>query len=166
MSKKLQNVLPYVFPLIAIAFVLIMFVRWYQTRTAEAPTGLLDPELMVESLPADVQNSIVRGTADYDVVAMSGDSQAMGEVRYQLADDKVSFTVTANLPTSQEEYAVWLTDLEGQTRKRVFNLVYSKAGYVGSALVTADVLPVKVVVSKASDLLLQDSLLEAELRAE
>ena len=162
MSKKLQNLLPYLFPLVAIIFVVIMFARWYKGKTAESPVSLLDSQLQVESLPSEVQNSIIKGAADYEMVDMKG-AEAAGEVRYQVKEDKLSFTVTANLPESKEDYAVWLTDVDGQAKKRVFNLVYSKAGYIGSAAVSAEVLPVKVVVAKASDLMLQDRLLEAEL---
>jgi hypothetical protein len=94
---------------------------------------------------------------------MIGVDQAVGELRYQIKDDKLSFTVTANLPNSKEEYAVWLTDSSGEAKKRVFNLKYSKAGYIGSAMVSDDVLPVKVSISKASDLMLEDILLQAEI---
>jgi len=38
-------------------------------------------------------------------------------------------------------------------------LEYSKAGYIGSASVPADVLPVEVVVSAESDLTLEDAVL-------
>lgn len=165
MSKKLQNLLPYLFPLIAIIFVVIMFARWYKGKTAEAPLSLLDSQLQVESLPAQLQDSILKGATDYATLDLKGVEGAMGELRYQIKDDKLNFTLTANLPSSKEDYAVWLTDLDGEAKKRVFNLVYSKAGFVGSAVVPADVLPVKVVVAKASDLMLQDALLEAELSA-
>ena len=165
MSKKLQNLLPYLLPLIALILVIIMFVRWYQGKTAEAPVSLLDSQLQVESLPNEVQESIIKGSTDYKTLDMQGVDQNTGEVRYQIADGKFNFTVTANLPESKEDYAVWLADINGEAKKRVFNLVYSKAGYVGSAGVSADVLPVKVVVAKASDLMLQDALLQVEVAA-
>ncbi len=165
MSKKLQALLPYLFPSIAIIFVVIMFARWYKGKTAESPVNLLNSQLQVESLPKEVQNDIIKGATDYQMLDMQGVDQAVGELRYQIKDDKLSFTVTANLPASREDYAVWLTDLNGDAKKRVFNLVYSKAGYVGSAMVSANVLPVRVVVAKASDLMLQDALLKAELAA-
>ena len=165
MSKKLQNLIPYLFPSIAIIFVVIMFARWYKGKTAESPVSLLDSQLQVESLPKDVQNNIIKGATDYKMIDMKGVDQSVGEVRYQIKDDKLSFTVTANLPQSKEEYAVWLADINGDAKRRVFNLVFSKAGYVGSAAVSANVLPVKVVVAKASDLMLQDALLQVELDA-
>jgi len=163
MSKKLQNFLPYVFPLIAIVLVVIMFTRWYKGKTVEAPVSLLDSQLEVESLPAQMQDSIIKGATDYKMLNMIGVEQAVGEVRYQIKDDKLSFTVTANLPSSKEEYAVWLSDMDGTAKKRVFNLKDSKAGYVGSAMVSADILPIKILVSKASDLMLEDILLQAEI---
>ena len=163
MSKKLQALLPYLFPLIAIIFVVIMFARWYKGKTNESPVSLLDSKLQVESLSKEMQNSIIKGATDYEMLDMQGVDQAVGELRYQIKDDKLSFTVTANLPASKEDYAVWLTDLNGDAKKRVFNLAYSKAGYVGSAMVSADVLPVRIVVAKASDLMLQDALLQVEL---
>lgn len=164
MSKKLQDFLPYLFPLIAVIFVVIMFVRWYQGKTAETPISLLDPQFQVESLPVEVENSILKGATGYETADMTGDGEVSGEVRYQVNDDKLNFTVAANLPESEEDYAVWLVDGDDlENKKRVFNLTYSKAGYIGSAMVAAEVLPVKVVVSKASDLLLQDVVLEANL---
>lgn len=163
MSKKLQNLLPYLFPLIAIILVVMMFARWYKGKTADAPVSLLDSQLEVESLPAQVQDSVIKGATDYKMLNMIGIDQAAGEVRYQIKDGKLSFTVTAILPNSKEEYAVWLTDINGDAKKRVFNLKYSKAGYIGSAMVSDDVLPIKVLVSKASDLMLEDILLQAEI---
>lgn len=165
MSKKLQSLLPYLFPLIAVILVVVMFARWYKGKTADAPVSLLDSQLEVESLSAQMQDSIIKGATDYKMLNMIGVDQAVGEVRYQIKDDKLSFTVTANLPSSKEDYAVWLSDVNGAAKKRVFNLKYSKAGYVGSAMVSDDILPVKVLVSKASDLMLEDILLQAEILA-
>ena len=165
MSKKLQNFLPYIFPLIAIILVVVMFTRWYKGKTAEAPVSLLDSQLEVESLPTGVQDEIIKGATDYSMLDMQGENMATGELRYQIKDDKLSFTVTADLPESKEDYAVWLLDSANDAQKRIFNLKYSKAGYVGSAMVRAEVLPVKVVVAKASDLMLEDVLLQTELLA-
>jgi hypothetical protein len=165
MSKKLQNLLPYFFPLVAIILVVIMFARWYKGKTAEAPVSLLDQQLEVQALPSEMQDNIIKGATDYQVLNMIGTNQAVGEVRYQIKDDKLNFTITANLAESKEEYAVWLADVNGDAKRRVFNLVYSKAGYIGSASVSDDILPVKVVVTKASDLMLQDILLQTQIAA-
>ena len=81
MSKKLQNLIPYLFPSIAIIFVVIMFARWYKGKTAESPVSLLDSQLQVESLPKDVQNNIIKGATDYKMIDMQGVDQSVGEVR-------------------------------------------------------------------------------------
>jgi hypothetical protein len=85
--------------------------------------------------------------------------EASGEIRYQLVEDKLNFTVTANLPDSNEAFTVWLKEIDGDAKKKVFTLSYSKAGFIGSASVPAEVLPIEVIVSTESDLLLEDALL-------
>lgn len=161
MSKKLKNFAPYALPLLAILFVLFMFVRWYRVRTNTNPESMLNSQLEVESLSLEEEESIIKGTADYKTVVFETESEATGEIRYQMVDGKLHFTVTANLPDSEEAYAVWLKDIEGSSKKRVFNLDYSKAGYIGSAAVPAEILPVEVVVAEASDLMLEDAVLRA-----
>lgn len=159
MKEKLKKIVPYIFPILAIAFVLFMFVRWYSARVAEQGKTLLSDELEISTLTQEHEESIILGTADFSTVAMSSEGESKGEIRYQLLDDKLNFTVTANLPDSKEAFAVWLREIDGDTKKKVFTLLYSKAGYIGSASVPAEVLPVEVVVSTESDLLLEDALL-------
>ena len=143
----------------AILFVLFMFVRWYRAKTNTSPESMLNSQLEVSNLSLEEEESIIKGTTDYETVVFETDSEANGEIRYQIVDDKLHFTVTANLPDSVEEYAVWLKEVNGNSKKRVFNLDYSKAGYIGSAAVPAEILPVEVVVAEASDLMLEDALL-------
>ena len=159
MSKKLKNFAPYALPLLAILFVLFMFVRWYKAKTNTSPESMLNSQLEVSDLSLEEEESIIKGTTDYETVVFETDSEASGEIRYQIVDDKLHFTVTANLPDSVEAYAVWLKEVDGSSKKRVFNLDYSKAGYIGSAAVPAEILPVEVVVAEASDLMLEDALL-------
>ncbi len=159
MQEKLKKVVPYIFPLLAFAFVVFMFFRWYSNRVAEQGNSLLSNDLEITTLTQEEEESIIRGTADFATVEMMAVGEASGEVRYQLVDDKLNFTVTANLPDSSEAFAVWLKEIDGDTKKKVFTLTYSKAGFIGSASVPAEVLPIEVVVSTESDLLLEDALL-------
>lgn len=162
MQKKLEKYTPYILPLLAFIFVAVMFIRWYGGKTANKPEGsLISDNLQVSSLSQDEEESIVKGTADFSSADMIGIGEASGEVRYQLIGEKLNFTVTANLPDGEEAYAVWLKEIDGDARKKVFMLEYSKAGYIGSASVPADVLPVEVVVSSESDLSLEDAVLRA-----
>jgi hypothetical protein len=159
MQEKFKKFIPYIFPLLAFAFVVFMFVRWYSTRVAEQGNSLLTNDLEISNLSQEEEESIIKGTADFSTVNMIALGESSGEVRYQLTDDKLNFTVTANLPDGNEAFIVWLKEVDGDTRKKVFTLTYSKAGYIGSASVPAEVLPVEVVVSAESDLLLEDAFL-------
>ena len=166
-KDQFKQFVPYLLPLLALIFVVIMFARWYSGRTAQGPdSSLISNDLEVSSLSQDEEESIIRGTADFATVEMTGEGQASGEIRYQLMDDKLNFTVTANLPDANEPFAVWLKEVDGEAKKHVFVLEYSKAGYIGSASVPAEVLPVEVVVSTQSDLLLEDSLLTGLIELE
>jgi len=159
MQEKFKKFTPYIFPLLAFAFVVFMFVRWYSTRVAEQGSSLLSNDLEITTLTQEEEESIIRGTTDFSTVEMIAMGEASGEVRYQLVEDKLNFTVTANLPESNEAFVVWLKEIEGSAKKKVFSLTYSKAGFIGSASVPAEVLPIEVVVSAESDLLLEDAFL-------
>jgi len=159
MQEKSKKFVPYIFPLLAFAFVVFMFIRWYSNRVAEQGNGLLSSDLEIINLTQEEEKSIILGTTDFSTVEMMAVGEASGEIRYQLLEDKLNFTVTANLPHSNEAFVVWLKEVEGDAKKKVFTLTYSKAGFIGSASVPAEVLPVEVVVSKESDLLLEDALL-------
>ncbi len=159
MQEKFKKVSPYIFPLLAFAFVVFMFVRWYSTRVAEEGASLLSNDLEITTLTQEEEESIIRGTTDFSTAEMMAVGEASGEIRYQLVEDKLNFTVTANLPDSNEAFAVWLKEIDGDAKKKVFTLSYSKAGFIGSASVPAEVLPIEVIVSTESDLLLEDALL-------
>ncbi|MFA6814136.1 MAG: hypothetical protein GX943_03675 [Candidatus Pacebacteria bacterium] len=159
MQEKSKKFVPYIFPLLAFAFVVFMFIRWYSNRVAEQGNGLLSSDLEIINLTQEEEESIILGTTDFSTVEMMAVGEASGEIRYQLLEEKLNFTVTANLPDSNEAFVVWLKEVEGDAKKKVFTLTYSKAGFIGSASVPAEVLPVEVVVSKESDLLLEDALL-------
>ena len=159
MQEKSKKFVPYIFPLLAFAFVVFMFIRWYSNRVAEQGNGLLSSDLEIINLTQEEEESIILGTTDFSTVEMMAVGEASGEIRYQLLEEKLNFTVTANLPDSNVAFVVWLKEVEGDAKKKVFTLTYSKAGFIGSASVPAEVLPVEVVVSKESDLLLEDALL-------
>lgn len=165
MSKKIQDLLPYLFPLLAMIFVTVMFVRWYQGKTAEAPKALLNEQLEIAPLTEAEQSSLLRGTADYKALTMTGTEGARGEVRYQVSEDKLVFSVTANLDGATGTYAVWMMSPDGQVSKRLFDLVLGKAGLLGSAAVTTDVLPARLVVAPASDLELEQIMLSVDVPA-
>lgn len=161
-----KSFLPYVLPVLSFILVAFMFIRWYKARTAEKPSDFLNSEAMqVQALPSDQQESLIKGTTDFETIALSSSSSATGEIRYQVKDSTLSFTLTANLPASEESYAVWLQTPGTESRRRVFTLTENKAGFVGSASISAEVLPVDVIVTKSSDLLLEDAVLTGNIPA-
>ena len=123
MQEKLKKFSPYILPLLAFIFVTVMFVRWYSGKTANKPEGsLISNDLEVTSLSQDEEESIIKGTADYSTIEMLAMGEASGEIRYQLVGEKLNFTVTANLPDGNEAFAVWLKEVYGDARKKVFVL--------------------------------------------
>lgn len=166
-ESRLKSFLPYLFPILSLALVVFMFFRWYNSRATETPEDFLNSEsFQVEDLAPSEAEEIMQGITDFKSVALEGEGQASGEIRYQEVDGKLNFTVTANLEESQENYAVWLKSPDSDSKRRVFDLTMTKAGYLGSASVQAEVLPVEVIISKASDLLLQDVVLKGKIEAD
>lgn len=165
-TNRIKSVLPYVLPILSLALVSFMFFRWYRARTAQTPNDFLNSEdFQVQTLPTQQQEQLVKGTTDFDAVKMEASGTASGEIRYQVTDDSLNFSVTANLPDSPEDYAVWLRTPGTDARRHIFNLQKEKAGYIGSASVSTQVLPVEIVVTKASDLMLDDVLLRGTIEA-
>lgn len=166
-NRTLSPYLPYILPILSLLLVSFMFFRWYRARTSEAPRDFLNSEnLQLESFPAEQEESFIKGTSDFNTVSMEATGVANGEIRYQLEGNKLHLMVTADLPKSEESYAVWLRNPQTQSQKRVFNLVEGKAGYFGTVSLSTEVLPVDVLVSKSSDLLLNDVVLEGKIEAQ
>jgi hypothetical protein len=155
---------PYVFPAVALLFVLFLLFRWYNLRTQrEGLTSLLSDGVKIENLdPSDASN-LLKGASDYKTADLAGEGTDMGEVRYEVKDGKMLFTVSAVLPKLDEGYyQVWLKEVAGEGKRKALVLEYLKGGYVGSASINADTLPFEVLVTK--ELTSDDSLEEIVLK--
>ena len=162
----MQRIYPYIFPAVALLFVLFLLFRWYSLRTQrEGLTSLLDEGTMIEEL--DSTNGLTAGVDDYDMVELEGEDPAyLGEVRYEIVDGQLLFSVSASLPTPDSGfYQVWLRQDDAQ--RRAFMLEYAKGGYMGSASIDAGTLPLEVVVSRelSDDNLLEEVLLTGTIEA-
>ena len=73
MKEKLKKFAPYIFPILAFAFVVFMFVRWYSARVAEQGKSLLSSELEITDLTQEHEESIILGTADFSTIALSSE---------------------------------------------------------------------------------------------
>lgn len=147
----MKKVLPFVFPLVALIIVGFLAYRWYSLNTANRPgtNGEVGEGVQIEDLSTAEQEQIIRGTGDFQRVQLEGEPQTGGEIRYEVEDNRVRFSVVGDLPPAEGGmYTVWLRTPGSEQTRKAFVLEASKGGYVGSAAVSADVLPLEVVVSR------------------
>lgn len=149
----MKKYLPFVFPALALAIVIFLGYRWYTAQTTKTEGRITDFAEGVEVnqlSQAQLDKLKPSGAKDVPSVALIGEGENLGQVRYELADGQVAFTVNADLPAPQkgEFYQVWLKAVDRDDKTRVFKLELGKAGYMGWGSVSAETLPFQVVVSK------------------
>lgn len=141
---------PYIFPAVALLFVFFLLFRWYNLRTQrEGLTSLLSDGVKIENLDPSEASDLLKGAKDYQTANLEGEETNLGEVRYEVDEERVSFTITAVLPKLEAGfYQVWLKEIGGEGKRKALVLEYLKGGYVGSAALSAETLPFEVVVSR------------------
>lgn len=148
---------PYVFPLIVLGIVFMLVFRWYNLRSERMEYALLGEGVEIENLSQEEMVNSIRGVGDYESVELSAENpDNSGVVRYEVKDDKVRFSVMANLPEPTSEYKVWLKSTDGTAMREVFALVPGKGGYIGSAALPSELLPFEVIVSENADAQMAD----------
>lgn len=147
---KLKQYYPFIVPTVSLLLVLFLAYRWYNLRTQRDSDADIT-QVEIESLtPEELQ--IVQGTDDVSTVELESEPEepAVGQVRYRMEDDRILVTVSADLPELEESYyQVWFAADEKQPQL-VFRLDLSKAGYLGSASVSKEELPLEVIVTDQS----------------
>lgn len=162
--KKLS---PYIFPAIVLGLVFLLVYRWYTMRTDRMESGLLSEGVIIENLSED-EILALDSVEDFQVAEMtSTNEEASGTVRYEVTDEKVTFTVSAVLPEEDGKYQVWLQEVDSETTRHAFDLQMKKGGFIGSAAFSAELLPLKVVVRDEADLTTENVgvLLETTIQA-
>lgn len=146
---------PYVFPLVALLVVIFLLYRWYDMRTEQAVKPVEFGEgVEIENLSENELGSVLRGandvtTVDLQNIQPEGAEPATGVIRYDVVDNKVLFSVMAELPElEQGAYQVWLKEINGNGSRKAFSLEVGKGGMMGSASVATELLPFEVVVTK------------------
>ncbi len=153
---------PFIFPAIVFLIVAFLVWRWYDLRAERAAQRLDFGEgVEIENLSDAEQEAVRTGAGDFETVALerteSADGQAplagmenaAGVFRYEVQDDRVVFSVMAELPESSDGmYQVWLKEVDGETTRKAFSLEMGKGGYEGSAAVASELLPFEVLVTK------------------
>lgn len=143
---------PYIFPLVVLGIIFILVFRWYTLRAERSEYALLGEGVEIENLSQDELVNSIRGVGDYESVELeSEDPDTSGVVRYELKDDKVRFSVMANLPAPTTQYRFWLRSTDGTAMREVFTLVEGKGGYIGSAALPSELLPFEMIISESTD---------------
>ena len=166
----MKKIYPYIFPAVALLFVLFLLFRWYNLRTQrEGITSLLNEGVIIEELADKDAQGLMTGVGDYNSIDLIGeDPTYLGEIRYEIRDDELLFGITTTLPTpTAGYYQVWLRQTEGSAQRKAFRLIDGKAGYMGSGAIDASTLPLEVLVSRelTDDGLLEEILLRGTIEA-
>lgn len=146
--KKLS---PFLYPLVAVAVIFFLVYRWYATSTQRVPDLGLTEGVQIENLTDEEIVSAMQGTDDLETVELESSQNVDGQIRYEVKDNAVSFSVIANLPQGDTPYHVWMKSSESETFEKVFSLQPVKGGYIGSASVDTQLLPIEVIVSSSED---------------
>lgn len=145
----MKRLLPFIFPLTSLLIVIFLAFRWYDNRTDRGSITPFAGDVMIEELSQAEVNSSLRGVGDYKSVALVGEGETKGEVRYEVAEGKVKFSVMTNLPEAAgATYQVWLKDPSSAAVKKAFPLESLKGGMMGTAAIDESALPFEIVVSK------------------
>lgn len=168
----MKKVLPFIFPLVALVIVVFLAMRWYSHHTTRPQGETSQTEFAegekIEDLSASEAGKLRRPVRDLSTVDLKGSDSASGsgQVRYEISDGKLYFSVIANLPhLDQGFYQVWLKDPSSDSRKKAFTLQENKGGFMGDGAISASTLPFDVVVTKKTvdddelgDVMLQGSI--------
>lgn len=176
MQQKLKDLLPFVFPVAAMILVVVLAVRWYRLRNET--TGQISQfaeGVPIEDLSQSEMGEVIHGVGDVKTAQLTPVTKddtmtgMMGDIRYEIKDGKVRFTVQAALPDLESSiYQVWLKEVDGTSMRKAFVLQANKGGYVGSAAISADTLPFEVVVSREAvdDDRVEEVLMNGTIQAE
>jgi hypothetical protein len=166
----MKRYLPYIFPAAALLVVMFLTYRWYShNTTGVGQISEFAEGIEIEELSDEEQTSVSRGVGDIQTIQLQTVTRedadktetdenlskidkiaatATGQVRYEIADGRVRFSVMATLPEQdQGYYQVWLKAVDSDAIRRAFVLELKKSGFMGSAAISADTLPFEVVVS-------------------
>lgn len=147
----MKKLLPFLFPLTSLAIVMFLAFRWYSNRTDRGNITPFAENVSIEELTSEDTTKALNGVGDFETVEMTGEGEETGKIRYEVSEDKVKFSVTANVENSQgENYQVWLKDPNSEAIRRAFALEYLKGGMSGTAAISSETLPFEVIVSQDS----------------
>lgn len=162
----MKKFLPYILPALAVILVVVFAVRWYKNRTAtpldapEVSAGAEIEELSVSELES--LENMSRGLGKYESTKLASDqadTNSTGEVRFEKKDNKVYFTVTANLPEIVAgNYQLWLKTAGSDQFVPSKPLTLGKAGLIAATALAQENLPVTLEVRLGDQVVLSGEL--------
>lgn len=156
----MKKYIPIILPILALALVTYFGVRWYRHREAPelqtpevanspsiAPINVADQQLLAQ---------LRAGKGDYEAVGLQAQtSDARGEIRYQFQNDRLLFSVNANLPSDEgEEYHVFVKEAGSEVFRDLGVLEFTKGGLIASDSLTMDKLPMVVEIRRGATVVL------------
>lgn len=153
----MKKFLPFLFPFIALLIVIFLAIRWYHSKTQriEGKIPEFAQDIKIDDLTQSRLDQLSHPAKDEKSIELKGsESSNSGQIRYELKDGKVYFTVYATLPELKPRdgiYQAFLKQVDGDARRRAFTLQFSKGGYMGSAAISATTLPFEVLVTKSQN---------------
>lgn len=146
----MKKLVPFLFPIMALTIVFVVALRWYNSQATQ-PGQLLDTaaDTQVEPATDSVVTQLIKSAKDAKSIELAGDSQARGQVRYEVKNGQLIFSVIADLPplSKGESYQVWLVPGSSSVPQKAFLLTSGKGGFMGSGTVSVNILPVTVEVT-------------------
>ena len=142
---------PFVLPFITLVVLFVLVFRWYQNNAKPTLPTINGEGVSIENLSAS-QAATLRGVGDFKTVTLekSEGATASGVIRYDVTDEGVEFSVIVEDTSMSEEsealYKVWVKSPQDGAAKEAFVLEMAKGGFVGSALLPKDVLPIEILV--------------------
>ena len=149
---NLKKYTPFIIPTISLLLVLFLAFRWYNLRT-QRDNDLRFGEVEIEDLTEE-ETEVVIGAPDTSTVELEAEDEqlAAGQVRYRIDDERVLFNVIAELPLDDSAiYQAWISTRDQEIFQRAFVLQLSKGGYMGSASISKEQLPLEIIVSRETE---------------
>ena len=156
----MKKYIPIILPVLALALVAYFGVRWYHHREApelQTPEVANSPSITTISEPdQELLAQLRAGKGDYEAVGLQAQtSDARGEIRYQFKNDRLLFSVNANLPSDEgEEYHVFVKEAGSETFRDLGILEFTKGGLIASESLTMDKLPLAVEIRRGDSVVL------------
>jgi len=156
----MKKYLPIILPIAALALVAFLGMRWYRSREL---TEVSMPEV-ASSAPINPMTNddratldrLAQGLGDYQAVNLdAAGHNAVGEIRYQIVDDRVLFSVNANLDTTTgTQYHVFIKTADSDQAQDIGTLADTKGGLIASHSLSVNSLPLTVEIRDGENVIL------------